>query len=87
MAPLTVLALVSLELRRAAAGRLVARVDRAVAPVHAVVLAGLAVTVRPREAFGAPAGWSTWGDRYVRDEASHLDSSELFKIPFSDNSC
>lgn len=73
MAPLTVLALVSLVLRRAAAGRLVARVDGAVAPVHAVVLAGLAVTVRPREAFGASAGRSTWGDRYVRDEASHLD--------------
>lgn len=57
--PLTVLALVSAELCRAAAGGLVARVHRAVASVQAVVLAGLTVTVVTREAFRTPAGWST----------------------------
>lgn len=60
MLPLTVLALVSLVLWRAAAGRLVAHVDRAVASVQAVVLTSVAVTVGPCKALWTSAGWGTW---------------------------
>lgn len=56
---LTVLALVPLVAWRAAAGRLVAHVDGALAVVEAVVLARLPVAVGPREAFGASAGGSS----------------------------
>ncbi len=58
--PLTVLALVSSVLRRAATGRLVAHIDRAVASVQTVVLTGVAVTGGPCEALWTSAGWSTW---------------------------
>lgn len=61
---LTVLALVSLELRRAATGRLVAHGDRAVASIQTVVLASVEGASGPCEAFGASAGWSTWDDRH-----------------------
>lgn len=64
MLPLTVLALVSLILRRAATGWLVAPVDRAVSSIQAVVLTGVAVTVGPCEAHWASAGWSTWDNGY-----------------------
>lgn len=64
MESLTVLALVSLVLRRAAAGRLVAHVDRAVASVQTVVLASVAFTGGPCEAFWASAGWNTWENRH-----------------------
>lgn len=57
---LTVLALVPLVACCAAAGWLVAHVDRALAAVEAVVLACLSVTGGPSEAFGASAGGSTW---------------------------
>lgn len=63
--PLTVLALVSLVLRRAAAGWLVAHIDGAVASVQAVVLTRVAVTVRPCEALWTSAGWGTWDTRKI----------------------
>lgn len=59
MVTLTVLALVSLVVWRAAAGRLVADVDRAVAAIQAVVLTSVAVAVGSCEALQASAGWST----------------------------
>lgn len=63
MRPRTVLALVSLVLRQAATGWLVAPADRAVSSVQAVVLTGVAVTVGPCEAHWASAGRSSWDNR------------------------
>ena len=58
--PLTVLALVPVVVRWAAAGGLVAHVDGAGPPVGAVVLAGLQVAVGAREALQASAGRVPW---------------------------
>lgn len=62
--PLTVLARVALVLWQTAAGWLVARVDRAVAFIQAVVLTSGAVTVGPCEAFWASTGWGTCKTRH-----------------------
>lgn len=60
---LTVLALVPLVLRGAAARRLVAHVDGATASVQTVVLTGLPAAGGTREALRTSTGWYPWNSR------------------------